>query len=211
MTSNVIEGPWGPPAPGEAPAGMPAYDGLAAYEVGAQPSAPAAQAMAPPMQVPQPVSYGNEPLVDTSGSVTFALPTAPYAPAFASYAPPQPEYVQAATQPYPPPRPFPRGGKKKGLGEPPTRTSAALGLSLLLVGVGAAVGAKYRGMFGGIAGGLYGGALINGIRAVRSLTDGAPASDSEAAISGTYALLGAGVATYVLYQTRAPADDKKKG
>lgn len=208
MTSNVIQGPWvGPPAPGDAPAGMSAYAGLAAYEAEAMPAGAQQPAMMVPQDQPQrPVSYGDGPLMDTTESVMFSMPAAATAPVFANYAPPE----HVAAQPYPPPQPFP-ARKKKGLGEPPQRTSAALGLSLLLVGVGAALGAKYRGMFGGIAGGLYGGALINGIRAVRSLTDGAPSSDTEAAISGTYALLGAGVATYVLYQTRASADDKKKG
>jgi len=210
--NNVIQGPWGPPASGDPPSAM-TFAGMGAYEADAMPPPPPGQpppVMMAPAAALRPHAWGDGPLVDTSQSVTFSLPERQEAPAFASYGVPEPLYVEPAPGPYPSPAPFPvlRQGKKKGLGEPPSRASAALGLSLLLVGTGAAIGAKYRGMFGGIAGGLYAGAMVNAIRAVRSLTDGQAESDKEAAISGTYSLLGAGVATYVLYQTR---EKKQKG
>jgi hypothetical protein len=114
-----------------------------------------------------------------------------------------------ASPPPPPPRfpPFPvapgaLSGPLPSLGEPPARTSTMLGVALLAVGVGGVVGAKVGGLFGGLAGVLYGGASVNAIRAMRSLVDGSSESDQEAAVSGTFAVLGAGVATYVLYRTR---------
>lgn len=76
----------------------------------------------------------------------------------------------------------------------------SLGLSILLVGVGIAVGTYYKGIWGGVSGGLYGGALANFVRAGRNMTHGTPDSDREAIISGTYGVLSSGVASYLLWK-----------
>lgn len=196
------------PAMGDA--SPPPLGGFGAYEAAALPPSPQTSVMMTPPPTERTRGYGDGPLMDTTQSVTFAVPTQQEQQIFS--ASPM-SAVAPATGPYRSPAPFPVRGtpsrrRSKALGEPPQRTSAMLGLSLLVVGVGVAIGAKYAGLFGGIAGGLYGGASINAMRAVKNLTDGQPESDREAAISGTYAVLGAGVATYVLYQTRA---EKKKG
>jgi hypothetical protein len=88
---------------------------------------------------------------------------------------------------------------------PPPETSHSLGLALLLVTVGAGVGLKLGGAMGGVAGGLYGGSLVNAIRAARCVTHGVPDSDKEAMRSGTWALVGAGLASYLVYM-----ESKKK-
>ena len=84
----------------------------------------------------------------------------------------------------------------------PLENGHTLGLALLLVSAGTAVGLSYGGMFGGVAGGLYGGSVINAIRAARCVTHGTAQSDHEALVSGTYAVACAGLATYLLYRTR---------
>ncbi len=81
----------------------------------------------------------------------------------------------------------------------PPETSHSLGLALLLVTVGAGVGLKFGGTMGGVAGGLYGGSLVNAIRAARCVTHGTGDSDKEALRSGTWALVGAGLASYLVY------------
>jgi hypothetical protein len=75
-----------------------------------------------------------------------------------------------------------------------------LGLALLLVGVSAAVGVHCGGAYGGVAGALYGGAAVNGIRAVKNMARSSPEATREAIASGTYAVLGAGVATWLAFR-----------
>ena len=71
-----------------------------------------------------------------------------------------------------------------------------LGPAVVAVGVGAAVGGAKAGLFGGIAGGLYGGSAVNAYRAFRS----AKFDRAEAVIAGTFAIVGAGVATWLLWK-----------
>lgn len=75
---------------------------------------------------------------------------------------------------------------------------ALLGAAFVLVGVGAALGATKGGLFGSIAGALYGGATVNAVRAARV----AKTDSKEAMVSGTFAIVGAGVATYLLWKER---------
>lgn len=91
------------------------------------------------------------------------------------------------------------GGRQRSFGatEP---GSHMLGIALGAVAIGAVVGWKYAGPLGGLAGGLLGGAAVNGFRAAKSITHGTPDSDKEAAVSGTYAVAGAGAAIYLLYR-----------
>lgn len=79
-----------------------------------------------------------------------------------------------------------------------TGDRALLGAAFVLVGAGAAIGAAKAGLFGSIAGGLYGGAAVNAIRATRT----AKVNRQEAVISGTFAIVGAGVATYLLWKSQ---------
>jgi hypothetical protein len=93
----------------------------------------------------------------------------------------------------------------------PQDNAHTLGLGLLLVGVGSAIGAKYGGgMFGGLSGGLYGGSIMNLARAARAVTIGTPEADREAVVSGTYAVLGGALASYLLYRGLHDKGGKKK-
>ncbi len=83
--------------------------------------------------------------------------------------------------------------------------SNMLGVSLLLIGAGAAVGGTYGGLIGAGAGMLIAGAAVNAVRAVKNVTQGTPEADREAAISGTFAVAGAGLAFYLLYRSRKDA------
>jgi hypothetical protein len=76
-----------------------------------------------------------------------------------------------------------------------------LGLALLLVGVGSAIGVKYGGVFGGVAGAVYGGSTVNAIRAGRAVVQGTPEADKEAMVSATYAVIGAGFATWLVWKS----------
>ena len=67
----------------------------------------------------------------------------------------------------------------------------SLALSIVLVGAGAAVGAKYGGLPGAGAGVLAGGALANTWRALSHFKLGSEAGDKEGRVSAVYALLGA--------------------
>jgi hypothetical protein len=83
----------------------------------------------------------------------------------------------------------------------PLENGHTLGLALLLSGVGSLVGLHYGGLYGGAAGVLYGGATVNAVRAGRNLLAGTPEADHEAAVSGTYAVLCAGLASWILWRT----------
>ncbi len=96
-----------------------------------------------------------------------------------------------------------------GLGIEPA--SHSLGLILAVVGIGTAAGAVFAGPMGALAGALLGGALANGVRAVRSVSEGTSESDKEAVVSGTYAALTAGAAVYLLYKQRAKKNPDDEG
>lgn len=83
----------------------------------------------------------------------------------------------------------------------PVENGHTLGLALLMSGVGSLVGLHYGGLYGGAAGVLYGGATVNAVRAGRNLLAGTPEADHEAAVSGTYAVLCAGLASWILWRT----------
>jgi hypothetical protein len=83
----------------------------------------------------------------------------------------------------------------------PVENGHTLGLALLMSGVGSLVGLHYAGLYGGAAGVLYGGATVNAVRAGRNLLAGTPEADHEAAVSGTYAVLCAGLASWILWKT----------
>lgn len=82
-----------------------------------------------------------------------------------------------------------------------------LGVSTLLVGVGGLLGIRFGGLYGGVAGSLFGGAAVNVYRAITFATHGTEESDREAVVSGTYALVTAGVASYIAWKV----DQKSPG
>jgi hypothetical protein len=94
---------------------------------------------------------------------------------------------------------------------PAPTSSGMLGTALLLVVGGGVVGWKYGGgVFGALAGALAGGALINGYRAAKNVTQGLPDTDREAAVSATYAVVGGGAALFLLYQAKKDGRRHKK-
>jgi len=98
------------------------------------------------------------------------------------------------------------------MGNPDIRNGGHfLGMSTLVVGIAALVGAKYGGWYGGLAGSLFGGGAVNGYRAVTQVMEGTPDGDREATISGTYAVLAAGLAGYVLYRSSKGGEAKITG
>jgi len=90
--------------------------------------------------------------------------------------------------------------------EPPgeARASHLFGLATVLVGTGAAIGFYYGGAFGGLAGSLFGGASVNAYRAFAFYRMGSPEADNEAKVSGTYAVIAAGLAGYLAYKHAKP-------
>lgn len=84
------------------------------------------------------------------------------------------------------------------VGDMPNEKAHTLGLSVIGIALGAAVGYKYGGFYGSVAGTLGAGALINAYRAYRYAVDGTEESDKEAKVSGTYAV-GAAVLSGVIW------------
>jgi hypothetical protein len=154
----------------------------ASFETGPAPSEQQQQPAALPGPgmpiVPHATDYAA-PLVDLSQSV--AAPALPLPP-------PPPGAVQPAAAAH-------------GLGAAVPENGHTLGLALLLVGVGSAIGVKYGGLFGGTAGAVYGGSAVNAIRAARSVTLGTPDADKEAMVSATYAVIGASFATWLIWKS----------
>jgi hypothetical protein len=98
----------------------------------------------------------------------------------------------------------------QGFGDTPVEDGHTLGLAILLTGIGSALGVVYGGVFGGIGGGLVGGSIVNGIRAWRNVKKGTSDGDREAIVSGTYAVLGAGAAVYLLYKGHEVNPNERK-
>lgn len=101
--------------------------------------------------------------------------------------------VYAAPLPQGPP-PMPAGVPMhaQAVGQTPGGGTNSLGVSLLAVGVGGAVGGKYGGWAGAGAGVLFAGAAINAVRALKSYRTGSEAGDKEGRVSALYTLVGAG-------------------
>jgi hypothetical protein len=64
-----------------------------------------------------------------------------------------------------------------------------LGLATITAATGTFIGARFGGPYGAVAGVLVGGAIINTLRAIKLGMRAEPASDREALISGTYAVI----------------------
>lgn len=83
-----------------------------------------------------------------------------------------------------------------------------LGFTTLASGLGMLLGVRLGGGYGAVAGSLFAGAAVNAYRAAIYVRQGTSEAKKEAAISGTYALLAAGVGGYVLYKFRPGAASK---
>lgn len=154
------------------------------------PLAPAAMMAMQQQAAAAPVPQQNPP--------TLAPPRRHELPPDQRYAPP----VHQA----PPADVLPPVARRVGMGAAaaPESGSHMLGFALLAVSIGTIVGIKYGGgVWGGAAGALAGGSVVNGVRAVRMAVRGDAVSDREAIISGTYTVIGLGVAGYLLYKTRS--------
>lgn len=120
--------------------------------------------------------------------------------------PPDQRYAPPVHQ-APPPSVLPPAARRVAMGSatmPGESGGHMLGFALLAVSIGTIVGIKYGGgVWGGAAGALAGGSVVNGVRAVRMAVRGDAQSDREAIISGTYTVIGLGVAGYLIYKTSA--------
>lgn len=75
-----------------------------------------------------------------------------------------------------------------------------LGLSLLGLTLGVAVGAKMNGVAGAAAGGLFAASGVNLLRASQQYVKGTPAADKEGRISLTYSVVGAAAGGAIVYR-----------
>lgn len=103
--------------------------------------------------------------------------------------------------PLPVPQPFPQTVAPSITIETETR-GHMLGVTTLASGLGMLLGVRLGGGYGAVAGSLFAGAAVNAFRAATFVKRGGPQAKREAAISGTYALLAAGLGGYVVYKFR---------
>jgi len=78
-----------------------------------------------------------------------------------------------------------------------------LGFATVATGLGAVLGIRLGGTYGGIAGTLFAGSATNAYRAVLHGMQGTNEGRREALISGTWSVIAAGAAGYILYATRS--------
>lgn len=79
-----------------------------------------------------------------------------------------------------------------------------LGLTILSVGAGAALGAIFGdGPLSILGGAILGGAAVNGLRAAKEVTQGNQEADKAAVVDGTFAIGGAALAVYLLYKANS--------
>lgn len=147
--------------------------------------APMAEPMAQP-QPQQPMPLALPPArAQASQQQQYAqprpVPVAPYMPVSSPYLPAY-------------------GAQMGGIEELPPASSSMLGIALLAVVGGAALGAKFGGAYGALAGSLLAGAGVNAFRAVRAVQQGTPEGDKEAQISGAFAVGGAALGGFLWYK-----------
>jgi len=148
----------------------------------------------------------RQPTVDVYGPGPGARPPSPHGPPPRPMpgpgGPPPPYHSQAigATPGHPPPQ---RAMGQSGGG------NGMLGLSLLTLTLGTAIGAKYKGIAGAAAGGLAAGGAMNLLRASQQYMRGTPQADKEGRVSATYGVIGAAGAGLIAY--RYIFDQGKRG
>jgi hypothetical protein len=109
-----------------------------------------------------------------------------------------PEYDQGQQQMVRYPGPI--GAMGQELTEDQKAARMAVGVSVVAVGAGAAVGYTYGGIYGAFAGALFGGATVNAYRAYANVVKGTDAGDKEAKVSGTYAVVTAALGGFLWYK-----------
>jgi hypothetical protein len=106
-----------------------------------------------------------------------------------------------------PPQQMVQAPQMQPVGEMAQESSHLLGLSMLAVAAGAALGIRYGGLYGGIAGGLVGGAGVNAFRALHYYKEGSDEGDKEARVSATYAALATALSGYLLVRHVEPREE----
>lgn len=99
------------------------------------------------------------------------------------------------------PQPFPPTVAPAMTVEAQTR-GHMLGVTTIASGLGMLLGVRLGGGYGAVAGSLFAGAVVNAYRAATYARRGGPSGKREAAISGTYAVIAAGLGGYVIYKFR---------
>lgn len=85
-----------------------------------------------------------------------------------------------------------------------------LGFSTIATGLGMLLGVRLGGGYGAVAGSLFAGSAVNAYRAAIYGKQGTAAGRKEAVISGTYAVIAAGIGGYVLYKFKPKAPQMKQ-
>ena len=85
-----------------------------------------------------------------------------------------------------------------------------LGISTVVVATCTIVGMRFGGLYGAVAGSLAGGSALNALRAAKVVTGNHPEARREALVSGSYALIAAGLSGYLIYVGHKHATGKKK-
>lgn len=178
-----------PPAPGDF--AMPATSAEAQSPAAApfNPQVAASQALVPYAPTAQQPAVYSQPVPGYGGFYEQALAGDPFLMADPSA--PMAEVGAAAAAPAVQPAPN------------------MLGLTILAVGAGAAMGALFAGGPLGVLGGaVLGGAAVNGLRAAKEVTQGTPEADKAAVVDGSFALAGAALAVYALYRAKKASGDE---
>lgn len=83
-----------------------------------------------------------------------------------------------------------------------------LGFNTVATSLGIVLGLRFGGIYGGVAGSLFAGSASNGYRAILHAMRKTPEGNREALISGTWSVVAAGLAGFIVYKTK---DWRKKG
>lgn len=184
---------------GELSMAMP--EGLDGYDAFGPP--PADPYGAPPPAAPPPRRPPSQPQPappdDSSPSHVNPMVRQPGAPSAPPPAAPAPGCPGAPPPGYPAVR-VPAGSPARSL-QPPMgqiehERAHMLGLSVVGIGLGSAVGWHYGGGGGALAGTVFGGAAVNAYRAYHYFMEGTPDATKEAMINATYAVVLTGLAAW---------------
>jgi hypothetical protein len=121
---------------------------------------------------------------------------------------PPPEVVFPAMQ-----GPAPQGANEMFIvpaGMPHERAHM-LGMSTIAVGVGTVMGMRWGGVYGALSGSLFAGAAVNAYRALQYGMNGDAHSSREAAVSGSYAVATALLASYLAYRGYQETKQTRRG
>lgn len=133
-------------------------------------------------------------------------------PEHSSYQAPGPTHDVYGPGPVPLPMPTPQHPpyNAQAVGQVPSASKSHLGLTLLALATGTAVGAKMGGVAGAGAGALGAGATVNAVRAMSAFKRGTEAGDKEGRVSTLYALVGGAGAGLLWFKYADPPDESKR-